>query len=200
MVCCVFASLLIWVEKTRRYCYKDNEWVSKAEATASDDVISVREQTTSPSIKKSYEWMECSEIEKLLENAVNNDKFIFQYASFHVFGFMNRGKYSLFVAEVNISHLHFPQSTRKLRSQKLREKFFTWTHRLTPICWIWLRTQHCVSLESCAGRVNPRGLRVPILLCVRVRGGCGLNLLRDGCRLYLVRVRGGRGLRNSLCG
>jgi len=41
--------------KTRRYCYKDNEWVSKAEATASDDVISVREQTTSPSIKKSYE-------------------------------------------------------------------------------------------------------------------------------------------------
>jgi len=125
MVCCVFASLLIWVEKTRRYCYKDNEWVSKAEATASDDVISVREQTTSPSIKKSYEWMECSEIEKLLENAVNNDKFIFQYASFHVFGFMNRGRYSLFVAEVNISHLHFPQSTRKLRSQKLREKFFT---------------------------------------------------------------------------
>jgi len=48
-------------------------------------------------------------------------------------------------------------------------------------------------LESCAGRVNSRGLRVPAfaervrepaLLCVRVRSGCGLNLLR---------VRGGRG-------
>jgi len=57
-------------------------------------------------------------------------------------------------------------------------------------------------LESCAGRVNPRGLRVPAfagrvqepaLLCVRG----GLNLLRGG--LYLVRVWGGRKLRNSLC-
>jgi len=47
-------------------------------------------------------------------------------------------------------------------------------------------------LESYAGRVNPRRLRVPAfagrvqepaLLCVRVRDGCGLNLLR---------VRGGR--------
>ena len=53
-------------------------------------------------------------------------------------------------------------------------------------------------LESCAGRVNPRGLRVPTfagrvrehaLLCVWVRGGCGLNLLRGGC-----------GIRNSSCG
>jgi len=64
-------------------------------------------------------------------------------------------------------------------------------------------------LESCARRVNPRGLRVPAfaervrepaLLCVRVPGGCGLNLLRGGCGLHLVRVRGGRGLRNSFCG
>jgi len=55
-------------------------------------------------------------------------------------------------------------------------------------------------LESCAGRVDPRGLRVPAfagrvrepaLRCVRVRGGCGL---------YLLRVRDGRGLRNSLFG
>ena len=56
---------------------------------------------------------------------------------------------------------------------------------------------YCI-LESCAGQVNPRGLRVPTfagrvrelaLLYVRVRGG--LNLLRVG---------GGRGMRNSSCG
>ena len=43
------------------------------------------------------------------------------------------------------------------------------------------------ALESCTGRVDPRGLRVPAfagqvrepaLLCVGVRGECGLNLLR----------------------
>jgi len=66
-----------------------------------------------------------------------------------------------------------------------------WTSRMPSIVSI---------LESCAGRVDPRGLRVPAfagrvrepaLRCVRVRGGCGL---------YLLRVRDGRGLRNSLCG
>jgi len=62
------------------------------------------------------------------------------------------------------------------------------------------KIQFCATvwlIESCAGRVNPHGLRVPAfagrerepaLLCVRVRGGCGLNLLR-----------GGRGMRNSSC-
>jgi len=58
-------------------------------------------------------------------------------------------------------------------------------------------SQPASAVESCAGQINPRGLRV---LRVRVRGGRVLNLLRGGSGLYLVRVRGGRGMRNSLCG
>jgi len=58
-------------------------------------------------------------------------------------------------------------------------------------------------LESCVGQVNPRGLQVsafvgqvqkPALLCVRVELAVGRG------RLYLLHVRGGRRLRNSLCG
>jgi len=100
-----------------------------------------------------------------------------------------------------------PLSPTKLRACSL-VLINTWTHSLKlsdvvsalPIA----KPGACVP-ESCAGRVNPRRLRVPAfagrvrepaLHCVRVRGG--LNLLRGWCRLYLLRVRGGRGFRN-LC-
>ena len=62
---------------------------------------------------------------------------------------------------------------------------------------MWVRHFYHV-LESGAGRVNPRGMRVPAFAgrvrelaepCVRVRSG-----------LHLVGVRGGRRTRNSLCG
>jgi len=55
-----------------------------------------------------------------------------------------------------------------------------------------------LNLESCAGRVDQRGLwvpafagrvRDPALFCVRMRGGCGLNFLRGGSGLHLVRSR-----------
>jgi len=45
------------------------------------------------------------------------------------------------------------------------------------------------TLDSCAGRVNPHGLRVPAF----AGGAVELAAGRDGCGLYLVRVREGAG-------
>jgi len=44
------------------------------------------------------------------------------------------------------------------------------------------------TLESCAGRVKPRGLRVPALLCVRVRVELAAGARRARVEKFFVRV------------